>query len=244
MISPYTTFFCDGSYSSPTTSPTAQKFNCWAPDGHGSLDLIGAITQSCDVYFYNVGYPFYNRKGTELEDWAKRLGMGKPTGIDIPGEFAGRVPTPAGRRAYFQTEIDKIWKPGDSVNLSIGQGNLEATPLQLAVTYAAIANGGYIVTPHLGLKVVDSPGQIVRDLEPPRPRKVDMRRARSTSSGRACARRRPRRAPRRRSSAATRSPSPARPAPPRSGATRSALRTTPGTRATRRPTTPSTSSSS
>ena len=69
------------------TSGTAGR-----PCGHGSLDLVQALTQSCDVYFYNVGYAFYGRKGTELEDWAMRLGMGKPTGIDVPGEVSGLVP--------------------------------------------------------------------------------------------------------------------------------------------------------
>jgi penicillin-binding protein 2 len=175
VISSGTTEWCPGSYSSPNDlADPPQKFNCWATDGHGTLDLIGALTQSCDVYFYNVGNAFYNRKGTALEDWAKRLGMGKQTGIDIPGEYAGRVPTPGWKQEYYQSEIDKIWKPGDSILLSVGQGDLEATPLQLAVTYAAVANGGKIVTPHLGLKVVDSAGQTVRDLEPPAARKVDM----------------------------------------------------------------------
>ena len=175
VISSGTTEWCPGSYSSPNDlADPPQKFNCWATDGHGNLDLIGAITQSCDVYFYNVGNAFYNRKGTALEDWAKRLGMGKQTGIDIPGEYAGRVPTPGWKQDYYSTEIDKIWKPGDSILLSVGQGDLEATPLQLAVTYAAVANGGKIVTPHLGLKVVDATGQTVRDLEPTKTRKVDM----------------------------------------------------------------------
>ncbi len=70
--------------------------------------------------------------------------------------------------------MDKLWTPGNSINLAIGQGDLEATPLQLAVAYAAIANGGTIVTPHLGLKIVDSAGQTVRDLQPAASKKVDM----------------------------------------------------------------------
>ena len=82
--------------------------------------------------------------------------MGRPTGIDIEGEAAGRVPTPEWRQKYFRSEVDKLWTPGNSINLSIGQGDLEATPLQLAVTYAAIANGGRVVTPHLGLRIVDA----------------------------------------------------------------------------------------
>jgi len=173
VISPYTGFFCDGSFKPPIASDKT-VWNCWALDGHGSLDLVPAITQSCDVYFYNVGYLFYQRKGTELEDWAMRLGMGKPTGIDVPGEVAGRVPTPAWRRSYFESEVDKIWTPGNSINLAIGQGDLEATPLQLAVTYAAIANGGYVVQPHIGKKIVDQRGKMVRDLQAAKPRKVDI----------------------------------------------------------------------
>ena len=115
--------------------------------------------QSCDVYFYNVGYDFYSSKGEGLEDWAKRLGMGHPTGIDLPGEVAGLVPTPEWKNATYTKktdpkgwQVDRLWKPGDSINLAIGQGNLEATPMQAAVAYAAIANGGYLVTPHLGVR--------------------------------------------------------------------------------------------
>jgi penicillin-binding protein 2 len=173
VISPGTSFFCNGGFIAPNTLDN-HVFHCWALNGHGTLDLVPAITQSCDVYFYNVGYLFYQRKGTELEDWAMRLGMNKPTGIDIPGEVSGRIPTPKWKQSYFKTAIDKIWKPGDSILLAVGQGNMEATPLQLATSYAAIANGGTIVTPHLGLKVVDAQGKMVRSLEPAKPRKVDI----------------------------------------------------------------------
>jgi penicillin-binding protein 2 len=165
--------WCPGYYISPNDR-AKQKFYCWARDGHGTLDLVGAITQSCDTYFYTVGNAFYNGEGEALEDWAKRFGMGKVTGIDLLGESAGRVPTPAWKQEHYQTEIDKIWKPSDSIYLAVGQGNLEASPLQLAVTYAAVANGGKIVTPHLGLKVVDSAGQTVRDLQSTPSRKVDI----------------------------------------------------------------------
>ena len=177
VITPGTTFWCPGYYTSPNDhADPPQKFKCWALDGHGNLALIGAITQSCDVYFYNVGNIFFNRPGEALEDWAKRLGMGKPTGIDIPFEAPGRVPTPEWKKTWpgFTTEIDKLWKPSDSIYLAVGQGNLEATPLQLATSYAAIANGGKVVTPHLGLKITDAAGQTVRDLEPTTTRKVDI----------------------------------------------------------------------
>jgi len=177
VVSPYETFFCDGSFK-PAVATDKTVWKCWSTDGHGSLDLVGAITQSCDVYFYNLGYRFYAANGSPLADWAKRLGMEKYTGIDLLGEVKGRVPTPEWRRKYFETEVDKLWTPGNSINLSIGQGDLEATPLQLAVMYAAVANGGKIVTPHFGLKVTDPAGKTVRDLRPTTSKKVDM--ARST----------------------------------------------------------------
>jgi penicillin-binding protein 2 len=174
IITPQTTEWCDGSYIAPQDLGKT-RFYCWAREGHGTLDLIGAITQSCDVYFYNVGDKFYAAKGTALADWAERLGFGELTGIDIPFEAAGRVPTPKWRKEHFETEWDQQWRPGDSVNLAVGQGDLEGTPLQLATMYAAVANGGKVVTPHLGLKIVDPAGQTVRSLEPSGPeRKVDI----------------------------------------------------------------------
>jgi penicillin-binding protein 2 len=176
VISAGTTEWCPGYYESAyDIAEKKTQFGCWLKEGHGTLDLDGAIAQSCDTYFYHVGDLFYGRKGTALEDWAKRLGFGALTGIDIPGEAAGRVPTPGWKAEHYKTEIDKLWKPSDSIYLAVGQGNLEASPLQLAVSYAAIANGGRIVTPHLGLRVVDSAGQTVRNLEPSaQPRKVDI----------------------------------------------------------------------
>lgn len=164
LIVPSTRYYCNGRYP-PSGEIGDSHWSCWTSYGHGSPDLTAALAQSCDVYFYNLGYAFYNRVGTELADWAKRLGLGKRTGLDIPGEVEGRVPTPAWRKEYFEDEIDKIWKPGNSILLSIGQGDLEVTPLQIAVAYAAIANGGTVVQPHLGLKVVTPEGKLVRRID-------------------------------------------------------------------------------
>jgi len=188
VITPGTIYDCNGSYTPPHTTG-GSVWHCWIyPSGHGAIDLTQALVQSCDVYFYNVGYDFYSQKGEGLEDWAKRLGMGHPTGIDLPGEVAGLVPTPEWKDATYTTKaykkaypnswrIDRIWKPGDSVNLAIGQGNLLATPMQAAVAYAAIANGGYLVTPHLGVKVVNAQGQLVRRLPYRRPRRLGISQA-------------------------------------------------------------------
>ena len=173
-ILPSTSFTCGGSYTPPETLDKS-VWRCWSyPAGHGAVSLETALTESCDVYFYNVGMAFYRREDTALADWAVRLGLGHTTGLDIPGEYAGRVPTPKWRRSYFKTAIDKIWKPGNSINLAIGQGDLLATPLQTAVAYAAIANGGYVVRPHLGVKVVDGQGRLVQRLECPKPKKLDI----------------------------------------------------------------------
>ncbi|MBI3873253.1 MAG: penicillin-binding protein 2 [candidate division Zixibacteria bacterium] len=120
-------------------------FHCWRPEGHGSLTLLGAIEQSCDVYFYQLGA----RIG--LDTWsqaATRAGFGKPTGIDLPGEAAGVVPS----RAYFDRVYGKgEWTGSLVVNLAIGQGEFGVTPLQLLVFYAAMANDGLAMKPHLAL---------------------------------------------------------------------------------------------
>ena len=171
VLTPSTTL-----YAGPTYTNHGLVWHDWNPNGHGTIDLTQALVQSADTYFYQVGYDFYLRPGSELEDWALRLGYGHPTGIDIPGEAAGLVPTPAWRRETYTKktdpnwQIDRLWTPGNSINLAIGQGDLLATPLQVAVSYAAIANGGYLVTPHLGLRVDSPQGTTLQDLQyrPPR----------------------------------------------------------------------------
>ncbi len=166
VISPSTTLEAGATYTNH-----GLLWHDWDPNGHGAIDLTQAIVQSADTYFYQIGYDFYLRPGNALENWARNLGLGHPTGIDLPGEVGGLVPTPDWKHAAFTKktdpkgwQIDRLWKPGDSINLAIGQGNLETTPMQAAVTYAAIANGGYLVTPHVGVKIVDAQGDLVRRL--------------------------------------------------------------------------------
>jgi penicillin-binding protein 2 len=91
-----------------------------------------------------------------MQKWAEMFGFGKPTGVDIGPEAAGLVPTIGWRRQHFTTAVDKLWKPGDSIQLAIGQGDLLVTPLQMARFYALLANGGKLVTPHV-LMDVESP---------------------------------------------------------------------------------------
>src|SRR5687767_13209136 len=141
---------------------------------HGSVALRQALTVSSDVFFYRLGLAA-NSKGDGLliQDWAKRLGMGRLTGIDLPAEGAGLIPTPAWRNALYKKDLtDRPWSVGDNVNLSIGQGDLSVTPLQLAVAYAAVANGGYVVKPHLGRRIEDADGRVLQELETPTRRRV------------------------------------------------------------------------
>src|SRR5437868_1037877 len=127
------------------------------PGINASLNLTQAISISCDTWFYRLGTQFYWRQqhgALDIQRWAQRFGFGRPTGIDVPGEYGGLVPTPGWLQRTFKEPWQRIWYEGYSVNLSIGQGSLAITPLQLAVAYATIANGGTVVTPHLGRAVL------------------------------------------------------------------------------------------
>jgi penicillin-binding protein 2 len=142
---------------------------------HGAVALRKALSVSSDVFFYRLGLEM---NGTnQLQDWAKRMGMGRPTGIDLPGESAGYVPGEASvnRRAKELPEIYDPWSVGQNVNLSVGQGYLQVSPMQLAVAYAAIANGGYVVRPHLGERVEDADGRVIQEFNQPSRRRLDIK---------------------------------------------------------------------
>jgi len=155
-----TPFFDSGSFKYGQ-----QKWKCWKPEGHGEVNLVEAIMESCDVYFYNVGKKLYDQTTSVLQDGVKQFGFGRASGIDVPGEAAGRVPDKIWKKATGATKEDQIWKPGDDINLAIGQGDLLITPLQLAVAAAAIANGGDVFVPRLALKVTDASGNTLKEFE-------------------------------------------------------------------------------
>ena len=145
---------------------------------HGPVALRKALEVSSDVYFYNLGRELNTAgNGHMLQDWAKRLGMGRPTGVDLPGEGTGLVPTPEwlNRENKKNPDVYDPWTVGHNVNLSIGQGYLQVAPLQLAVAYAALANGGYIVRPHLGRRVEDADGRVIQEFNQPARRRVDIK---------------------------------------------------------------------
>ena len=205
---------------------------------HGVLSLRQALTVSSDVFFYQLGRDL-NEKGMPLQHWARELGLGRKTGIDLPEEGPGFVPGAEVARPRVR-EVralqgphqpdavrdlalgkcgwqDRPWSVGDNVNLSVGQGDLAANPLQMAVAYATIANGGRVLRPRLGQRIENSLGQAEQDLEAPdRAQAQDRAREPRRRSSTACAAPRARRAaPRRRCSRPSRSPSPARRARPR-----------------------------
>lgn len=136
-ITPQTNFVCNGRL---TVGKAA--FNCWNLDGHGAMDIRHAIVESCNVFFYNVGLML---KAEKIYEYARRLGFGKKTGIELSGEEEGIVPT----RAWKRMQTKERWFAGDTANLSIGQGYLLVTPLQIARLVAVIANGGELVQPHV-----------------------------------------------------------------------------------------------
>lgn len=147
---------------------------------YGPLQLPEALQVSSDVFFYNVGADLYyydQRTGSDdtQQRWASELGIGRPTGIDLPGEVQGLLPTPEWRnQLYKDHQTDRPWTVGDNVNLAVGQGDLQANPLQMAVAYAAIANGGDVVRPHVGMEVQDSSGRVVQEIDPAPQRHVQI----------------------------------------------------------------------
>ncbi|MEA2403618.1 MAG: penicillin-binding protein 2 [Thermoleophilaceae bacterium] len=143
---------------------------------NGALALRKAIQVSSDVFFYKLGLEMNGAgDGHLLQRWASRYGIGHRTGIDLPGELPGRVPSPEWRNRLFKKKLtDRPWGPGDNINLSVGQGDVAVSPLQLAVAYAAIANGGQIVRPHLGSRVEDSQGRAIQEFTTPNRRRLDI----------------------------------------------------------------------
>jgi penicillin-binding protein 2 len=177
----------------------------------GVLNLEQAIQVSSDDFFYNLGVLTNSPKprGGALQRWARKYGIGRPTGIDVGGEVAGTLPTPAwrSRRNKLESECDhatgpfrytngqhtssvmhpgwhrsskhapggcgiadgtdRSWAAGDNENLAVGQGDVQVSPLQLAVAYSAIANGGTIVRPHLGFDIQQPDGTVIRRINPP-----------------------------------------------------------------------------
>lgn len=143
IIGPKDSVYCGGSFSLPGSS---HRYRDWRPEGHGMVDMQSGIEQSCDVYFYNLAR---NLGIQRMGDFLRTFGLGEPTGIEMPGENSGLVPSPAWKQRAFSSRANQVWFPGETVIAGIGQGYMLATPLQLAHAAATIASHGRRLRPSM-----------------------------------------------------------------------------------------------
>jgi penicillin-binding protein 2 len=172
VITPQTQHYCAGTIDVPTVSYDSEHntYVCWWREGHGALDVEGAIAESCNIFFYNVGAPYQTPEGSDEalhyfipgdntphyfeglgidligEYLSNEFGFGSPTGIELASETSGVVPNP---EWLFQSPLREYWSVGDTINVSIGQGHLQASPLQITSAISAIANRGTLYRPRL-----------------------------------------------------------------------------------------------
>ncbi len=176
VINRFTTLNCPGrmflpNRFAPNDASLAQPFYCWINlqygGGHGPLNVVDALAQSCDIFFYQLGGGLeesgFEGLGVErLAAYARSFGFGAVSGLDIPGEAAGLVPTPLWKRQTTQ----ETWTTGNTYNLSIGQGDMLVTPLQMANALAVVANSGTLYKPQLIHHVFDVDGNVIRPFSP------------------------------------------------------------------------------
>lgn len=138
VVTPANSFYCPG-----YVDLGSHRFHCWKREGHGSVDMVGAIAHSCDSYFYQVG----QKLGVDrIAEMARKFSLGGLTGVDLPGEKPGLIPDQAWKKRRFKNQP---WLTGETFNTAIGQGYVLTTPLQLAVMTAILANGGNRIRPTL-----------------------------------------------------------------------------------------------
>ncbi|MDR2588519.1 MAG: penicillin-binding protein 2 [Spirochaetales bacterium] len=156
VVSPSKTVFCPGYYNYGD-----RVFRCHKHNGHGSLALFSGLAESCDVYYYTMGAEYLGID--RIVDFSRRFGLGELTGIDIPGEIPGTLPSPAWKTKTYNAR----WVGGDTVNMSIGQGYLGVTPIQMANAVSMIVNKGTVYKPHI-LKEIRDPqtGELLERIEP------------------------------------------------------------------------------
>jgi len=154
IVTPNKIFYCDGTFKLGN-----HTFRCWRKGGHGGVNLHRAIVESCDVYFYHLG----NQLGVDkIAHYAHGCGFGKATGLTLPREKGGLVPT----KEWKKTVRKQLWHRGETISVSIGQGFNLTTPLQLAHFYAALANGGILYRPTLVRRIDGPNGQLIWENQP------------------------------------------------------------------------------
>ncbi len=154
VIDEDTVFYCPGYYSFGN-----RRYRCWKHSGHGPVSLFRALSESCDVYFYQVG----QRVGVDrLAEYAKKLGLGQKTGVEMEYEKSGLTPT----KAWKEKNRNAKWQDGETLSVVIGQGFNLVTPLQLCVMTATLASGGKLYRPQLIEQVTDPEGVVVESFSP------------------------------------------------------------------------------
>lgn len=150
-ITPQTQMTCRGIYPYGN-----REFRCWREEGHGTISLHRAIVESCDIYFYQVGL----KVGVDaIAHYAEEFGLGAPTGIALPHEKPGIVPS----TSWKKRRLGSPWYSGETLSLAVGQGYINATPLQLLMLISAIANGGRLYLPQVVEKVEDVYGNLLKE---------------------------------------------------------------------------------
>ncbi|MDP2106629.1 MAG: penicillin-binding protein 2 [Desulfobulbaceae bacterium] len=149
-----TTFYCNGAMRF-----RGRNYRCWKKNGHGAVSLERALAESCDVYFYSVGMKVGVDK---LAEYAKSLGLGEPTGVNLEHEKAGIIPSIAWKKKRY----GQPWHEGETMSISIGQGYDSATPLQICQMTSTLVNGGIRYRPQLIEEIVDSDGKVLKTFEP------------------------------------------------------------------------------
>ncbi|MHB8806543.1 MAG: penicillin-binding protein 2 [Anaerolineaceae bacterium] len=165
LITPYSIFITE-KYAGNDTG-TQREFVDWKAGGHGQANFFKGLSQSVDVYFYKIsgGYQDEVKVGLgiwRMSEYAKALGYGAITGIELPGETEGLVPTPTWKRI----NLSENWSTGDTYIAGMGQGYVLATPLQILVSYAIVANDGVYMKPTLIHDIIDSDGNVVQEFTP------------------------------------------------------------------------------
>jgi penicillin-binding protein 2 len=170
VLAPGQTLNCPGTYYSKyDIAKQKTPFNDWTLLSMGRMPLSKALEVSCDTFFYQLGDDFYGRGGTAFQSWIRQFGYGQTPPLDAGGAQAGVVPDAVWKAnqnwpgSPATQQIEQSWLPGDDINMSIGQGNLLVSPLQQAVAYSALENGGNVVSPHVGEAILQpgSTSQVV-----------------------------------------------------------------------------------
>jgi penicillin-binding protein 2 len=169
VLGPGTTLDCPGVFYRPGDF-SHTPFPNWTTANLGTMNLPTALEQSCNTFFFQLGSKMYDlpNQGIAFQKTIRQYGFGKTPPMDLPVSpyFSGLVPDAAWRLQTYSKPIDQVWQPGYDIQMAIGQGDLTVSPMQLAVAYSAIANGGKLVTPHIGKALLDSQGNVVKRFDP------------------------------------------------------------------------------